>query len=362
MKSKERVQRALTFNKPDKVPIYQLPFGDVIDLFNLPPKSWQPKVEGLHPHLLTDLIRKLRLYRWKRPSWALKDWWKHEHEEIDQWGCYWNKCENDISMGHPGRPTIVTWDDLETWEGPNTGDPKTYQFSSFLSKFFFRKYKVAVIHDIIFIMNRVSMLRGFTNLMIDHRRNPNQVHQLVKKVTEYFMMNVEMLVNHFEFDGIWVCDDLGTQQALFFSPEIFKKFYATPYKQVVDYIHNHNLTFHLHSCGNIGEIIPTLIELGVDSLEFDSPRLTGYEKLLEFQGKIPFWASVDIQTVYPKGTPEDVEEEVKTMIQTLGTQDGGYLAYFYPELPVINVPKRNLKAYHRALKKWGKYPLDWLSS
>ncbi|MFX1298685.1 MAG: uroporphyrinogen decarboxylase family protein [Promethearchaeota archaeon] len=361
MKGKERVKRALNFDKPDRIPKYKLLFGDVISLNNLPPKSWQPNERGVYPHSANELLRKLRLYRWKRPDWAPKDWWKHEREEIDEWGCYWNKTENDLTMGHPGRPAIDTWDKLETWEGPDAANPKVYSFTNALSKIFFRRYKTGVVHDFIYIMNRVSMLRGFSNLLIDHRRNPEKVHQLTKKVADVFMSNVEMLITKFSPDAIWACDDLGTQHDLFFSPETFKKFYAGPYKRIITYCHDHDCAFHLHSCGNIRELIPILIDIGVDSLEFDSPRMTEFEELSKFRGKFPFWACVNIQSIYPYGTPEDVEQEVKQMIQTFSTQDGGYLAFFYPDTNVINVPKRNVKAFKRALKKWGKYPLNWIT-
>lgn len=364
MKSKERVKRALTFDKPDHIPIFKMsfkpPFNDVFPLVPLPQQSWQPNEKNLYPHFISDLIFKLRLYRWKRPDWAPKDWRKRAREEVDQWGCYWDRRENDITMGHPGRPVIETWDQLESWEGPDLTDPKMFSLFNLLSKPFFRKYKMATIHEIIYIMNRVSMIRGFTNTLIDHRRNPKQLHQLIKKVTDIFMDHVEMIVTEFKPDGIWACDDLGTQQAPFFSAEIFKKFYAGPYKRIIDYLHDHDCAFHLHSCGNIGDLIPTLIDIGVDALEFDSPRLTGFERLLDFRGKLPFWACVNIQTVYPNGTPDEVEEEVKEMIRTFSTQDGGFLSCFYADTHVINVPKENVKAYYKAVKKWGKYPLDWL--
>jgi hypothetical protein len=361
MKSKERVIRALTFNKPDHIPIFKAPFNDVFPLANLPPKSWQPNEQDLYPHLITPLIRNLRLYRWKRPAWAPKDWWNYKREEIDQWGCFWTHGgKNDLTMGHPGRPAIDTWDQLETWEGPDTADKNVYKLLNRLSKLFFRKYKVAIIHDIIFINNRVSMLRGFNNFLMDHHKNPNQLHQLIAKVTDLFLRNVEMLLE-LKPDGIWACDDLGTQQAPFLSAELFKKFYAAPYKKIINYIHDHDCTFHLHSCGNIGALIPTLLDIGVDAFEFDSPRLTGFEELVKFRGKIPFWACVNIQSVYPRGTPEEVEQEVKAMIQTFSTQEGGFLAYFYPDTHVLNVPKQNIKAFQRSLKKWGRYPLTWLS-
>ena len=212
-----------------------------------------------------------------------------------------------------------------------------------------------------FIWGRVSMLRGFSNILIDHYRNPKQVHELTKRVTEVFLKHAEMLITRYKPDAFFGADDLGTQHQTFFSPAIFKKFYAEPYKKIINFVHDHGVDFILHSCGNVGELIPIFIDLGVDALEFDSPRMTGYETLIKFQGKIPFWACVDIQSVYPSGTPEDVEQEVKKMIQTFSTQEGGYLAYFYEDLKVLNAPKINAKAFEKALKKWGKYPLKWLS-
>ena len=362
MKSKERVIRALTFNKPDHIPVFDFPFYDVFSFDNLPPKSWQPSEKNLYPHLLTPAIRTWGLYRWKRPAWAPKDWWNYKREEIDQWGCYWiNGGRDDLSMGHPGRPAIESFDQIETWEGPNTADKNVYKFMERFSKFFPRKYKVAVIHDIIFIYDRVSMLRGFENFLKDHFKNPSQLHQLIDKVTDLFLKNVEMLLTEFKPDGIWACDDLGSQQAPFISPAFFKKFYSDPYKKITRYVHDHNATFHLHSCGNIGQLIPTLIESGVDALEFDSPRNSGFDELVKYRGKFPFWACVNIQSVYPRGTPEEVEQEVKEMIRTFSAQEGGFIADFYPDPRVIGVPKRNIKAFHAALKKWGNYPLKWLS-
>ena len=100
--------------------------------------------------------------------------------------------------------------------------------------------------------------------------------------------------------------------------------------------------------------------MGVDCLELDSPRQSGFDNLIKYKEKIAFMTSVNIQTVYPKGTTEEVEQEVIEMIKTFSTQNGGYLAFFYTDIKAIKAPKENVKAYKRALKKWGKYPLNLL--
>ena len=67
------------------------------------------------------------------------------------------------------------------------------------------------------------------------------------------------------------------------------------------------------------------------------------------------WGDMNIQTIYPKGTPDEVEREVWHMIRNLGTPDGGFGAYFYPASRQLNVPVENVRAYKSGLEKFGDY-------
>lgn len=358
MKSRERVGRALNFDKPDRVPIFKIPLSDFFPLFAIHSKKWQPDERNVYPHLMSPALLKLRLYRWKRPNWAPRNWRKLDREEVDEWGCYWNvRMSAKHTMGTPGRPRFVTWDDMEDWTLPDPHEKARYKLFNRLSKLFARnKYRLAML-DPLFV-HRITYLRGFNNFLTDHRRHPNKIHELVKRIKEYQIATMEEWVEH-KVDGYYVCDDLGSQLDLFFSPEIFKKFYADAYKELSSFAHDHSCTFTLHSCGNIGKIIPTLIDIGIDGLELDSPRMTGFDTLQKFRGKIPIWGCVNIQTIYPNGTPAEVEEETKQMISTLGTEDGGFVGFPYASPAAIKIPKQNQRAFVQALKKWGNYPLTW---
>jgi hypothetical protein len=94
----------------------------------------------------------------------------------------------------------------------------------------------------------------------------------------------------------------------------------------------------------------------VDALELDSPRMTGFPALAPFRGKIMMWGCVDIQRIYTLGTPAEVEAEVGRMVSELGTPDGGFGAYIYPQPYHIQAPKENEEAFMRGLKKYGTYP------
>ena len=77
---------------------------------------------------------------------------------------------------------------------------------------------------------------------------------------------------------------------------------------------------------------------------------------------IMFWGCVNIQSIYPLGTPGECEREVWHMMRNLGTKDGGFGAYFYPQPYHIKAPKENIKAFKRGLKKYGVYrkiPAAW---
>ncbi|MBD3226558.1 MAG: hypothetical protein GF329_00055 [Candidatus Lokiarchaeota archaeon] len=363
MRGSERVRRAIHFRNPDKIPIYDLAFADVFPMISMPSRKWQTSEKNVYPHLQDDFIRLLRIYKWRKPEWAMQKWWKKKREEVDDWGCYWMRSDTDrITMGHPGRPVLDTWDKLDEWEGPDVEDKNCYKLFGRLSKVFgLRKYKLANVHGSDFIYSRVSMLRGFNNTLIDHMKNQKEMHRLIRKVTNIFKKNIRMWMNY-KPHGVFVCDDLGMQTGLFFKPEIFKKFYAEPYKEITKLVHDYGCDFILHSCGNVAELIPTFIDLGIDCLEFDSPRQSGFDKLIKYKGRIAFMACVDIQTVYPKGTPLEIAKEVKRMIRTFSTKKGGYLAYFYTDPKAINVPKRNIKAYKQALKKWRTYPIEILEN
>ncbi|MBU1671309.1 MAG: hypothetical protein KKF41_06195 [Actinobacteria bacterium] len=67
------------------------------------------------------------------------------------------------------------------------------------------------------------------------------------------------------------------------------------------------------------------------------------------------WGCVDIQKVYGVGSPGECELEVKEMVENMGTPGGGYGAYFYPQISHIGVPLRNVMAFRRGLKKYGRY-------
>ena len=114
-------------------------------------------------------------------------------------------------------------------------------------------------------------------------------------------------------------------------------------KLLLPAVKRHDLKYCHHSCGGIRPIIPDLIEIGVDVLNPIQPLAAGMdpEELgIEFGKDISFYGGIDEQETLPNGTTEDVRNEVKSRINTLGKYNGYIVApshAFQPDTPIENV-------------------------
>ena len=112
----------------------------------------------------------------------------------------------------------------------------------------------------------------------------------------------------------------------------------------------------LHSCGSIRKFIPDLMDAGIQILDPIQPHAVGmdsFELKQEFGIRLVFHGGVDIQQVLPFGTPQDVEDEVRTRVHALAS-GGGYI--LSPAHNVqADVPPANLVAMCQAAQRFGRY-------
>jgi uroporphyrinogen decarboxylase len=155
---------------------------------------------------------------------------------------------------------------------------------------------------------------------------------------------------------IWgvASDDAGTQRAGLIAPDLFAEMIAPHYKRLCDWIHAHTKwkTF-LHSCGSIYEYIPHWIAAGIDILnpvQISAANMEPQRLMREFGGKVVFWGGgCETQQVLPLQRPEEVREHVRRNIETFGAGDGGFVFCqvhnIQPNVPLENVLAMNAAAY-----------------
>jgi uroporphyrinogen decarboxylase len=141
-----------------------------------------------------------------------------------------------------------------------------------------------------------------------------------------------------------MADDYCSQLAPMFSPAHFAEFVVPYLRRVVELVHKHDKKFLLHVCGAVRPLLPQIIDCGVDMLEPIQTRATGMDPVAlkrEFGRDLCFYGGMDLQQTLCKGTPEQVADETRRLIDILG-QDGGYIfgpghTYIQVDAPLKNI-------------------------
>ena len=135
-------------------------------------------------------------------------------------------------------------------------------------------------------------------------------------------------------DFFRIGEDYGSQQGLLFGIEQWKEFIQPTLIKMSEIPKKYHSFYYHHTCGSVVELIPLLIESGVDVLDPIQIRARGmdpYELKARYGDRLCFSGGIDEQQVLPEGTPEEVRNEVIRILNIMG-RDGGYFLFFgFPE-------------------------------
>lgn len=173
------------------------------------------------------------------------------------------------------------------------------------------------------LFERLWSIRGMENALCDFYEYGDEIHRLFRALTDFYKVVLERGRNELGLDAIWTSDDIGTQKTPFFSMEIFNEFFKPYYKELIDHAHSLGMHFWMHTCGNILPMIPSLAEIGLDVLHpIQKYTMEEKEVAQKYGGSLCIWAGFDVQQIIPYGTPEEVRQEVRFMIDTYFRKDG----------------------------------------
>ncbi|MCG9479688.1 MAG: hypothetical protein K9H14_05700 [Actinomycetia bacterium] len=173
------------------------------------------------------------------------------------------------------------------------------------------------------LFERLWLLRGYEKTLMDLHINQKLVNYLLDGIIEFHVEIARKLVKHKVIDGIFTGSDVGTQMGMVMSPDTWRKYFKPGYKKIWGIYKENGLSVFHHSCGNIMEIIPDLIDIGLDVLNPIQPEAMDLEELSNRFGKeLSFFGGISTQRTLPFGTPEQVKQEVIDCIETLGKNNG----------------------------------------
>ena len=157
-------------------------------------------------------------------------------------------------------------------------------------------------------------------------------------------------------DIFGIGDDLGSQRGLLVAPAMWRALFKPRLKRIVDAVKNTNpeTAFFLHTDGQVGEIIPDFIEIGIDILNPIQPEVIDPAEVKRMYGtELIFFGAISVQKTLPLGSPEEVAAEVKLRMETIGA-GGGYLMT-PSHLLNADIPWENIIAFFNAAETYGNY-------
>lgn len=194
---------------------------------------------------------------------------------------------------------------------------------------------------------------GMENYFIKMYTEPKIVEAVTNHIVDFFVEANEKLFTQLgdKADIFFFGNDFGTQEGLLISPDLFKKFVLPGFKRLIDVAKKYDKKVLLHSCGSIYEVIPMLIEAGIDALHPLQARAKNMEAerlAKEFKKDIAFVGGVDTQDLLVNASPEEVTKEVLRLREVFANN---YVVSPSHEAILPNVPLENTLAMAEAAKK-----------
>ncbi len=152
-------------------------------------------------------------------------------------------------------------------------------------------------------------------------------------------------------DIMFLGNDFGTQLSLLISPESFTRFVLPGFKRNIDIGKKYGKHVLLHSCGAVSDVIPLLLDAGIDGLHPLQALATGMEAntlARDFRGKLAFVGGVDTQHLLIHATPAQIRDEVRRLKDCFGPH---FIVSPSHEAILPNVPLDNVIAMAEAARE-----------
>ena len=372
MTHRQRVLAALDHREPDRVPIDV--WGSASRICNelyfqiVKDQSW----EGLGP-----CVRASRSgdYVDERVDRLLDSDFRHvdighprnfasrlnEHgDKVGEWGFGTRELHGSSLVSFSPLAAAVDVGDIDRHRWPTVADPGRIEGLAEKARLLSQTTDcfLGATHAVSGMMLELGQyLRGFEQFMVDLYLDERFAHHLIGRVTDvvielylYYLQPIAPYVGWVEFSS-----DHGMQDRPLVSPQLYRKFFKAPYKRVFDAVRQAvpGARIWLHTCGSVRELIPDLIEAGVEYI-FGNPfdRIDSAELKREFGRELVFHGGLDLQGGIT-GSVQEAVVEARRRIDAFA-KGGGYI--FAPSNHFMqDVPLENFYTVYRTAREYGVY-------
>ena len=237
----------------------------------------------------------------------------------DVFGVVWDRSV-DKDIGIPVEP-LIPEPDMGSYRFP---DPLDERFFANIEPEIEKKPDRWRLFQIGFsLYERAWSLRGTENLLMDFMLYPDFVKEFLAKIADYNIAQIEKALTY-DIDAVYFGDDWGQQSGLIMGYDMWKEFIYPQLERMYGVVRDAGKYVMIHSCGDVDELFPDLIDAGLNCFNPFQPEVMDVEALVkEYRGRLAFHGGLSMQKTLPFGTVEEVEKESKWLLE-LG-REGGYI-------------------------------------
>jgi uroporphyrinogen decarboxylase len=362
MKHRERVQMALDRQAPDRCPMqisFTPEFADRLradlqargNLLHQGHQLHNPHGGGNTYALERALDQDLLL---TSVGWA-NSYYQDASEYVDEWGVGWraHPYSTPFGVGHYTEMVIhplADDDAIDRYTPPDPHRPELYTDAARVVQEYGGEYWIVGV-TVTTMFETAWALRGYEQMLIDLLVDPDLADRILEIPYRYHLAAAEKLAR-LGVDMIWLGDDIGTQRAMLMAPDTWRRLLKGRMANFIATLKaiNPAIKVAYHSDGVITPIIPDLIEIGLDVLNPIQPAcMDPAEIKRQFGDHLCFWGSIDEQHTLPFGSPQEVADEVRTRLRTLGK--GGGLILGPTHHVQLDTPMENFWAMVETIKQ-----------
>ncbi|MDD4763095.1 MAG: uroporphyrinogen decarboxylase family protein [Sphaerochaetaceae bacterium] len=198
-------------------------------------------------------------------------------------------------------------------------------------------------------------LRPFEQALMDLYIEPELADAIIRKIFEIQRQYIEQALRtcNGAIDVVYLSDDMGMQDRLLISEEVWEARFLEPYRDLIKLIHAHKARAFYHSDGAAFPILKRMIDLGIDiinPIQHTCPHMDRKHLIEAFSDRVVFHGAVENQRILPFGTTNQVRTEVRKNIDVLGTY-GRYICAPCHNLQ-SGTPLENILSMYRCDRSW----------
>jgi uroporphyrinogen decarboxylase len=266
---------------------------------------------------------------------------------FDDWGVGWDTAHEGIyEVFHP----LGEEPDIDRLRVPDPRGPHLFDVVNEAADRYGEEYCVVGCQDLT-LFERACALRGFDTFLVDLKENPRFAENLLDAIADYQVELARGFVSR-GVDIAFTGGDYGTQQGLMVSVDDWLRFEAPRLRRIWEIYQAKGIPILHHSCGNILDLIPHLISMGLNILNPIQHVMQAEALRDRFGDSLVLFGGVDSQELMTFGTPEQIAREVERYIRILGHGKGYIVA---PDQCLLsNVPAGNVIAFVHAVARYGE--------